>query len=224
MFANHFQAIAEQMGLALRNTAASVNVKERLDYSCALFDSAGQLVVNAPHIPVHLGAMSETVQAVLADNPDLRPGDVVVTNDPYRGGSHLPDVTVVTPVHAPQTGELLFLTASRAQNAADAAALGGVVFMPGDMAQATSVATDVAKAHGFSGVTIGPGTRPNQLRVTATKQVDTLFVRALGINNVTVRRSALAEYEQPVAAFPSVILPRSVRDLLADQIQYRGLA
>ncbi|MEZ5232309.1 MAG: pilus assembly protein TadG-related protein [Acidimicrobiales bacterium] len=92
-----------------------------------------------------------------------------------------------------------YLTASRAQNAADAAALGGVVFMPGDMAQATSVATDVAKAHGFSGVTIGPGTRPNQLRVTATKQVDTLFVRALGINNVTVSRSALAEYEQPVA-------------------------
>lgn len=98
VFHRHFTAIATQMGLTLRNTARSVNVKERLDFSCALFTARGELVVNAPHIPVHLGAMSQTVQQVLADQADLRPGDVVVTNDPYRGGSHLPDITVITPV------------------------------------------------------------------------------------------------------------------------------
>jgi 5-oxoprolinase (ATP-hydrolysing) len=99
IFNNQFAGIAEQMGITLRNTASSVNVKERLDFSCAVFTAEGDLVVNAPHIPVHLGAMSETVKQTIADNPDMRPGDVFVTNDPYRGGSHLPDITVVTPVH-----------------------------------------------------------------------------------------------------------------------------
>ena len=98
VFGNRFMSIAEQMGAVLRNTALSINIKERLDYSCAVFDGAGGLVANAPHIPVHLGAMSETVRAVLEDFPDLQPGDAVVTNDPFAGGSHLPDVTVVTPV------------------------------------------------------------------------------------------------------------------------------
>ena len=114
------------MGITLRNTSSSVNVKERLDFSCALFTPGGDLVVNAPHIPVHLGAMSETVRHVIADNPDLQPGDVVVTNDPYRGGSHLPDVTVVTPVHN-DGGRLLFFTASRAHHAE----IGGI--SPGSM-------------------------------------------------------------------------------------------
>lgn len=126
LFNNHFASIAEQMGEVLRRTSVSTNVKERLDYSCAIFDASGNLVVNAPHIPVHLGAMGETVKAVLSDNPDLAPGDVVVTNDPYRGGSHLPDVTVVTPVHD-DAGTLLFLTASRAHHAE----IGGIV--PGSM-------------------------------------------------------------------------------------------
>jgi 5-oxoprolinase (ATP-hydrolysing) len=98
VFNNHLTAIATQMGITLRNTSLSVNVKERLDFSCAIFTAGGDLVVNAPHIPVHLGAMGQTVKRVLADNPHLAPGDVFVTNDPYRGGSHLPDVTVVTPV------------------------------------------------------------------------------------------------------------------------------
>lgn len=127
VFNNQFASIAEQMGLTLQRTSVSTNVKERLDYSCAVFDSAGGLVVNAPHIPVHLGAMSETVRWILADNPEIHPGDVFVTNDPYRGGSHLPDVTVVTPVHDSLTGELLFLTASRAHHAE----IGGIV--PGSM-------------------------------------------------------------------------------------------
>jgi len=117
IFNNQFAGIAEQMGITLRNTSSSVNVKERLDFSCAVFTSTGDLVVNAPHIPVHLGAMSLTVKSILGDNPTIRPGDVFVTNDPYRGGSHLPDVTVVTPVHDPASSRLLFFTASRAHHA-----------------------------------------------------------------------------------------------------------
>lgn len=127
IFNHHFAGIAERMGLTLRNTASSVNVKERLDFSCALFTAAGDLVVNAPHIPVHLGAMSETVKQLLARHPEMQPGDVYVTNDPYRGGSHLPDVTVVTPVHDPASGELRFFTASRAHHAE----IGGIT--PGSM-------------------------------------------------------------------------------------------
>ncbi len=117
IFNNQLAGIAEQMGHTLRATASSVNVKERLDFSCALFTAAGHLVVNAPHIPVHLGAMGETVRRILADNPSLQPGDVLVTNDPFRGGSHLPDITVVTPVHDPVSGQLVFFTASRAHHA-----------------------------------------------------------------------------------------------------------
>ena len=118
IFNNQFAAIAEQMGITLRNTSSSVNVKERLDFSCALFTPTGDLVVNAPHIPVHLGAMGETVRAgPRRQSRRCGPATSFVTNDPYRGGSHLPDVTVVTPVHDAATGELLFFTASRAHHA-----------------------------------------------------------------------------------------------------------
>ncbi len=133
VFNNHFTAIATQMGITLRNTSMSVNVKERLDFSCAIFTPGGDLVVNAPHIPVHLGAMGQTVKQIIADNPIIRAGDVFVTNDPYRGGSHLPDITVVTPVfdsltthHSPPTSPLFF-TASRAHHAE----IGGIT--PGSM-------------------------------------------------------------------------------------------
>jgi len=127
IFNNHFAAIAEQMGITLRNTASSVNVKERLDFSCAIFTAAGELVVNAPHIPVHLGAMSETVKQLLERQAgSIFSGDVFVTNDPYRGGSHLPDITVVTPVFDSDE-RLLFYTASRAHHAE----IGGIT--PGSM-------------------------------------------------------------------------------------------
>ncbi|MDE2095326.1 MAG: hydantoinase B/oxoprolinase family protein, partial [Burkholderiales bacterium] len=100
VFNNLFMNIAEQMGLQLQNTAVSVNIKERLDFSCALFDAHGNLIANAPHMPVHLGSMSESVKTVVARNAGtMRPGDVYVLNDPYHGGTHLPDVTVVTPVY-----------------------------------------------------------------------------------------------------------------------------
>lgn len=99
VFNNLFMNIAEQMGLRLQNTAYSVNIKERLDFSCALFDADGQLIANAPHMPVHLGSMSESIRTVIARNPAMHEGDVYVLNDPYHGGTHLPDVTVVTPVY-----------------------------------------------------------------------------------------------------------------------------
>src|SRR5580658_7514461 len=95
-------AIAEQMGERLRATAHSVNIKERLDFSCAIFDADGDLIANAPHIPVHLGSMGESVKTVMNRNRgSMRPGSVYALNDPYHGGTHLPDVTVITPVFAP---------------------------------------------------------------------------------------------------------------------------
>lgn len=98
VFNNLFMSIAEQMGLRLQNTAHSVNIKERLDFSCALFDASGALIANAPHIPVHLGSMSDSIRSVIERNPHMRAGDVFLLNDPYHGGTHLPDVSVVTPV------------------------------------------------------------------------------------------------------------------------------
>jgi len=111
-----FMSIAEQMGEALRRTAMSTNIRERLDYSCALFDRWGHLVANAPHIPVHLGAMGESVRAVIATHPNMQPGDAFITNDPAAGGSHLPDLTLVTPVHDAK-GQICFFTASRGHHA-----------------------------------------------------------------------------------------------------------
>jgi N-methylhydantoinase B len=99
IFKNLYQFIAEQMGIVLQNTATSVNIKERLDFSCAIFDSSGLLVANAPHIPVHLGSMSESVRSLINDKGDtLKPGNVYLSNNPYNGGTHLPDVTAITPV------------------------------------------------------------------------------------------------------------------------------
>ncbi len=131
VFNNLLASIAEQMGVTLRNTASSVNVKERLDFSCAIFTAEGHLVANAPHVPVHLGAMEETVRLTIAANPDLQPGDVIATNDPYAGGSHLPDITVITPIFAParsrERPQLQFFTANRAHHAE----IGGMA--PGSM-------------------------------------------------------------------------------------------
>ncbi len=128
VFNNLFMNIAEQMGLQLQNTAYSVNIKERLDFSCALFDAQGQLIANAPHMPVHLGSMSESIKTVIAGNAgQMRPGDVYALNDPYHGGTHLPDVTVVTPVFDVAGGEILFYVGSRGHHAD----IGGVT--PGSM-------------------------------------------------------------------------------------------
>ncbi|GAA2345790.1 5-oxoprolinase [Streptomyces caniferus] len=128
VFNSLFMAIAEQMGVRLENTAHSVNIKERLDFSCALFDADGNLIANAPHIPVHLGSMGESIKEVLRRRGgEMRPGDVYAINDPYHGGTHLPDVTVVTPVFDTEGAELLFLVASRGHHAE----IGGIT--PGSM-------------------------------------------------------------------------------------------
>ncbi|MFM7652897.1 MAG: hydantoinase B/oxoprolinase family protein, partial [Vulcanococcus sp.] len=130
LFSHRFTAIAEQMGTRLQQTSSSVNIKERLDFSCALFDRRGALVVNAPHIPVHLGSMGESVVALLqavaqGGRRPLLPGDAVVSNNPYNGGTHLPDLTVITPVFA--GAELVAFVASRGHHAD----VGGIT--PGSM-------------------------------------------------------------------------------------------
>jgi 5-oxoprolinase (ATP-hydrolysing) len=129
VFNNLFMAIAEQMGVTLANTASSVNIKERLDFSCALFDSRGQLIANAPHMPVHLGSMGESVREVMRRRGNsLRPGDAVALNAPYAGGTHLPDVTVVMPVFAgDENSEPEFFVAARGHHAD----IGGIT--PGSM-------------------------------------------------------------------------------------------
>ena len=114
VFHNRYMSIAEQMGVTLQNTASSVNIKERCDFSCAVFDAHGNLVANAPHLPVHLGSMSESVrQVVRAQETRMKPGDVYVLNSPYLGGTHLPDITVISPVFDPQGGDILFYVGNR---------------------------------------------------------------------------------------------------------------
>ena len=115
-FNNLFMSIAEQMGIVLRNTSQSVNVKERLDFSCAIFDADGELVANAPHVPVHLGSMDASVKVIIASGQTIEPGDVFVQNNPHNGGSHLPDITVVTPVFDEAEERILFYVASRAHH------------------------------------------------------------------------------------------------------------
>lgn len=128
IFANLFMSVAEQMGTVLQNTAHSVNIKERLDFSCAVFDSDAELVANAPHVPVHLGSMGDSVRAVAeARRGQVRPGDVFVHNAPYNGGTHLPDITVITPVFDADGGVILFWVASRGHHAD----IGGIT--PGSM-------------------------------------------------------------------------------------------
>jgi 5-oxoprolinase (ATP-hydrolysing) len=134
VFANLFMAIAEEMGVVLQNTATSVNIKERLDFSCAIFDGDGGLVANAPHMPVHLGSMGDCVTAVMHKHPEMHEGDVFVTNAPYDGGTHLPDVTVIMPVFI---GDVrAFYVAARGHHAD----IGGVT--PGSM---PPFSTDIAQ-------------------------------------------------------------------------------
>jgi 5-oxoprolinase (ATP-hydrolysing) len=127
IFNNLFMSIAEQMGVALQNTAYSVNIKERLDFSCAIFDHEGRLVANAPHMPVHLGSMDRSVESIIKGNPVIKPGDVYAINAPYNGGTHLPDITVCTPVFDAKNEALLFWVASRGHHAD----IGGIA--PGSM-------------------------------------------------------------------------------------------
>lgn len=132
VFKNRFASIAEEMGVTLMRTGYSPNIKERRDFSCAVFDAAGNMVAQAAHIPVHLGSMPLSAQAALAAHR-LRPGDMVALNDPFQGGTHLPDITIVAPVFAPGRPEPAFLVANRAHHAD----VGGV--SPGSMPLSTSI-------------------------------------------------------------------------------------
>jgi 5-oxoprolinase (ATP-hydrolysing) len=137
IFNNLFMSIAEQMGLRLQNTAHSVNIKERLDFSCAIFDAGGGLVANAPHMPVHLGSMGESIKAVMQANAGaMQPGDVFMLNDPYHGGTHLPDVTVISPVFDAAGETILFYVGSRGHHAD----IGGTT--PGSMPPDSTVIED----------------------------------------------------------------------------------
>ncbi len=127
IFNNLFMSIAEQMGVTLQNTAYSVNIKERLDFSCAVFDAAGNLVANAPHMPVHLGSMDASVATAIRENSEIKPGDVFLINAPYNGGTHLPDLTVCTPVFDDDNRVIRFWVASRGHHAD----IGGI--SPGSM-------------------------------------------------------------------------------------------
>jgi 5-oxoprolinase (ATP-hydrolysing) len=130
IFNNLVRSIAEEMGIVLQNTSYSVNIKERLDFSCAIFDRQGQLIANAPHIPVHLGSMSESVTSLMRDRGNgIKPGDVYISNNPYNGGTHLPDITVLTPIFIPASGDNTpsFYVASRGHHAD----IGGIT--PGSM-------------------------------------------------------------------------------------------
>jgi 5-oxoprolinase (ATP-hydrolysing) len=134
VFNNLFMSIAEQMGVTLEKTAYSVNIKARLDFSCAIFDEQGALIANAPHMPVHLGSMDRSVETIIRENPVMHPGDVFMLNAPYNGGTHLPDITVVTPVFDGEGKTILFYVASRGHHAD----VGGMA--PGSMTpRATSI-------------------------------------------------------------------------------------
>ena len=134
IFNNQFMSIAEQMGIVLKNTSSSVNIKERLDFSCAIFDQQGDLIANAPHIPVHLGSMDATIKVLIESGLSIEPGDAFIHNDPFNGGSHLPDVTVITPVFDDSEQQINFYVASRAHHAD----IGGIA--PGSMSPtATSI-------------------------------------------------------------------------------------
>ena len=134
LFNSAFMSIAQQMGIVLRNTSQSVNVKERLDFSCAIFDATGNLIANAPHVPVHLGSMDASVKVIINGPQSITPGDVFVQNNPYNGGSHLPDITVITPVFDGANHNILFYVASRAHHED----VGGIA--PGSM---SSLATNI---------------------------------------------------------------------------------
>ena len=151
IFNNLFQSIAEQMGFTLQNTSASVNIRERLDFSCAIFDDEGELVANAPHIPVHLGSMGESVKALIGDRGNnIHLGDVFATNNPYNGGTHLPDITVITPVFIGTNEKPSFYVASRGHHAD----IGGIT--PGSMpSNSTNIKEEGILFNNFPLVTSG---------------------------------------------------------------------
>ena len=197
LFNNRFMAIAEEMGVALRNTAQSVNIKERLDFSCAIFNAAGELVANAPHVPVHLGSMDRSVATIITRNAGaVRPGDVFALNAPYDGGTHLPDITVVTPVFADDRERIGFWVASRGHHAD----IGGLA--PGSM-------TPLAKTVDEEGVLIDnfklvDGGRFQEAEIAALLSSHPYPARNVG-QNLADLRAQIAANERGVAGLRALV-------------------
>ena len=211
VFNNLFMNIAEQMGLRLQNTAHSVNIKERLDFSCALFDADGQLIANAPHMPVHLGSMGESIQTVIARNPGMRPGDVYVLNDPYHGGTHLPDVTVVTPVFTAAADVADAADSAQAPAAQGGSAQGGAVPIDAALGRAAARPLFYVASRGhhadIGGVT--PGSMP-----PFSRSIDEEGVR---LDNLLLVRDGVLQEAPLRAALTSGPWPaRNVEQTLAD--------
>lgn len=203
IFNNLVRAIAEEMGITLQNTSYSVNIKERLDFSCAIFDQHGQLVANAPHIPVHLGSMSESIHSLIRSKGNtLKPGDVYVSNNPYNGGTHLPDLTVISPVfsEADQTHPL-FYVASRGHHAD----IGGIT--PGSMPPySTSVEQEGVLIDNFQLVDRGQFCEPELLQLLTS-----------GTYPVRNPKQNIADLQAQIAANE-----RGVKELL-QMVQHYGL-
>jgi 5-oxoprolinase (ATP-hydrolysing) len=193
VFNNLFMNIAEQMGLQLQNTAYSVNIKERLDFSCALFDAQGHLIANAPHMPVHLGSMGESIQTVIQDNAGrMHPGDVYVLNDPYHGGTHLPDVTVITPVF--MGGDVpMFYVGSRGHHAD----IGGIT--PGSMPPfSTTIAEEGVQIQNFKLVDQGVLQEAAMLELLATGGGTTDWPSRNPVQNLADLKAQIAANEKGV--------------------------
>lgn len=196
IFNNLFMSIAEQMGVTLQNTAYSVNIKERLDFSCAVFDQTGALVANAPHMPVHLGSMDRSVETVIANNPVIRPGDVYTLNAPYNGGTHLPDITVCTPVFDDADKEILFWVASRGHHAD----VGGTA--PGSMSpRATNIEEEGVYIDNFKIVDQGRFCEEELIRLLTGARYPVRNV----VQNVNDLKAQIAANEKGVAELRKMI-------------------
>ncbi len=197
LFSNRFMAIAEEMGVALQNTAQSVNIKERLDFSCALFNGEGELVANAPHVPVHLGSMDRSVETIIRKNAGMvRPGDVFALNAPYDGGTHLPDITVVTPVFDDTDTHIRFWVASRGHHAD----IGGLA--PGSMTpRATTVNEEGVLIENFRLV---ENSRFREAEVTVLLTGHTYPVRNLA-QNLADLRAQIAANERGAAGLRRLV-------------------
>jgi 5-oxoprolinase (ATP-hydrolysing) len=196
IFNNLFMSIAEQMGVTLQNTAYSVNIKERLDFSCAVFDHTGALVANAPHMPVHLGSMDRSVETVIANNPMNQPGDVFCLNAPYNGGTHLPDITVCTPVFDAEEKKILFWAASRGHHAD----VGGTA--PGSMSpRATNIEEEGVYIDNFKIVDRGSFCEEELVKILRTARYPARNV----LQNVNDLKAQIAANEKGVAELKKMI-------------------
>ncbi len=197
IFNNLLKSIAEEMGITLQNTSYSVNIKERLDFSCAIFDRSGELVANAPHIPVHLGSMSESVTSLIqACGETLQPGDVYISNNPYNGGTHLPDITAITPIFLPEEPTPVFYVASRGHHAD----IGGIT--PGSMPpHSTSIEQEGILIDNFQLVAGG------QFRMAETLSLlaDSLYPARNPQQNIADLQAQIAANERGVKALLATI-------------------